>query len=78
VGGRLRVRQPGQREDRFQRQPKTWPNGEWPAQDASGKPIIRSNQDSYCVYNDSNNARGVLGIQVNQIGYAFSQKKVRT
>ncbi|MCX6142299.1 MAG: hypothetical protein NTZ35_03675, partial [Ignavibacteriales bacterium] len=45
--------------------------------DASGKPIVVSNQDSYCVYSDSNNNRKVLGIQVNQTGYAFSQKSVR-
>jgi hypothetical protein len=61
----------------FSDNPKTWPGGSWLAKDASGKPVIVSNQDSYCVYNDSGNTKGTLGIQVNQIGYAFSQKQVR-
>ena len=61
----------------FSDKPVTWPASGWPVKDASGKPVIVSNQDSYCVYSDSNNTRKVLGIQVNQIGYAFSQKSIR-
>jgi hypothetical protein len=61
----------------FSDKPITWPRSGWPVKDASGKPIFVSNQDSYCVYSDSNNNRKVLGIQVNQTGYAFSQKSVR-
>ena len=61
----------------FSDRPITWPASGWPVKDASGKPVIVSNQDSYCVYSDSNNTRKVLGIQVNQIGYAFSQKSIR-
>jgi len=61
----------------FSDNPQTWPNGSWLAKDAAGKPLIVSNQDSYCSYNDSTNTKGILGIQVDQIGYAFSQKQVR-
>lgn len=61
----------------FSDDPTTWPNGSWLAKDAAGKPLIVSNQDSYCAYNDSTNTKGILGIQVDQIGYAFSQKQVR-
>jgi hypothetical protein len=61
----------------FSDKPYTWPRSGWPVKDASGKPIFVSNQDSYCVFSDSNNNRKVLGIQVNQTGYAFSQKSVR-
>ena len=39
--------------------------------------MIVSDQDSYCVYNDSTNSRGILGIQVNQTGYAFGAKSIR-
>jgi hypothetical protein len=61
----------------FSDKPITWPRTGWPVKDASGKPIFVSNQDSYCAYSDSNNNRRVLGIQVNQTGYAFTQKSVR-
>ena len=61
----------------FSDNPITWPRTGWPVKDASGKPIFVSNQDSYCVYADSNNSRKVLGIQINQTGYAFTQKSVR-
>jgi hypothetical protein len=42
--------------------PLTWPvnvNGDpyWPVQDSLGNPVIRSQQDSYCVYSDSTNWR---------------------
>jgi len=61
----------------FSDRPNTWPRTGWPVKDASGKPIFVSNQDSYCVFSDSNNSKKVLGIQINQTGYAFSQKSVR-
>lgn len=49
----------------------TWPASGWPVKDALGKPIIKSDQDSYCVYNDSANTNQIMGIQVNQTGYAY-------
>lgn len=61
----------------FSDKPLTWPKTGWPVKDAAGKPVFVSNQDSYCVYCDSNNSKGKLGIQINQIGYAFSDKSVR-
>ena len=61
----------------FSDKPYTWPKTGWPVKDASGKPVFVSNQDSYCVYNDSNNAKGKLGIQIIQTGYAFSEKAIR-
>ncbi|MCX6150553.1 MAG: hypothetical protein NTX22_08535 [Ignavibacteriales bacterium] len=51
--------------------PKTWPPSGWPIKDKDGKPIIKSDQDSYCVYSDSNNSRKVLGIVVAQTGYTY-------
>lgn len=52
--------------------PKTWhPINGWPVKDANGNPIIKSDQDSYCVYSDSNNSVSVLGIQISQTGYAY-------
>jgi hypothetical protein len=39
--------------------------------DVNGDNIILSDQDSYCVFNDSNNTVSILGIQVAQTGYAF-------
>jgi hypothetical protein len=57
--------------------PQTWPSTGWPVKAADGTPIVVSGQDSYCVYNDSTNSRRVLGIQVNQTGYAFGGKAVR-
>ncbi len=55
----------------FSDQPATWPASSWHLQDDDGNPIIRSSQDSYCVYNDANNTVEVLGIQVAQTGYAW-------
>jgi hypothetical protein len=50
----------------------TWdPVRGWPVKDASGKPVVKSDQDSYCVFNDSANTKQILGIQVNQTGYAY-------
>ena len=61
----------------FSDKPYTWPATGWPVKDAEGNPIFVSDQDSYCVYNDSNNTRPMLGLQVNQTGYAFSLKLVQ-
>jgi hypothetical protein len=57
--------------------PFTWPWTGWPVKDINGNPVFVSNQDTYCVYSDSANKMGILGIQVNQTGYAFSAKSVR-
>ena len=61
----------------FSDKPNTWPSTGWPVKDASGKPVFVSNQDSYCVYSDTNNSRRMLGLQINQTGYAFSAKSIR-
>ena len=55
----------------------TWPSTGWPVKDAEGNPIFLSDEDTYCVYSDSNNTVEMLGIQVNQGGYAFSYKSAR-
>ncbi len=56
----------------FSDNPDTWnPQLGWPVKDVNGDPLIISDQDSYCVYSDSNNTRSVLGILVAQTGYAF-------
>lgn len=61
----------------FSDKPYTWPATGWPIKDPSGNPIFVSNQDSYCVYNDSANDKGILNLQINQRGYAFSPQTVR-
>jgi len=59
----------------FSDNPETWhPVKGWPVKDADGNPIIVSDQDSYCAYNDSNNTIRVLGIQVDQVGYTYGVK----
>ncbi|MDP3830991.1 MAG: hypothetical protein Q8Q47_06955, partial [Ignavibacteriaceae bacterium] len=56
----------------FSDNPSTWhPINGWPIKDADGNNVIISDQDSYCVYSDSNNSVSVLGLQVAQTGYAF-------
>jgi len=56
----------------FSDKPFTWnPVKGWPVKDTNGNNIILSDQDSYCVYSDSNNAVRVLGLQVAQTGYAY-------
>lgn len=59
----------------FSDDPSTWhtENG-WPVKDANGNPVFISDQDSYCVYDDANNSRTKLGIEVHQKGYAFGSK----
>jgi hypothetical protein len=61
----------------FSDKPYTWPAGGWHLKDSTGKPVFVSDQDSYCVYNDSMNTISILNIQMNQTGYAFSQKNIR-
>jgi hypothetical protein len=61
----------------FSDKPGTWPKSGWPVVDASGKPVFVSDQDSYCVYNDSTNTRGIMGLEMRQTGYAFSLKLVK-
>lgn len=56
----------------FSDNPISWnPTLGWPVKDAEGNNIILSDQDSYCVYNDSNNTISILGIQIAQTGYAY-------
>jgi len=55
----------------FSDNPATWPSTGWPIKDKDGNAIIKSDQDSYCVYSDSNNSRQVLGIQIAQTGYTY-------
>jgi len=55
--------------------PQTWhPVNGWPIKDANGNPVIKSDQDSFCAYSDSNNTKRILGIQVNQTGYTYGVK----
>lgn len=61
----------------FSDKPGTWPKTGWPVVDGGGKPVFVSDQDSYCVYNDSNNTKPVMGLEVRQTGYAFSLKLVK-
>ncbi|MFC1619560.1 hypothetical protein ACFL45_06400 [Candidatus Neomarinimicrobiota bacterium] len=58
----------------FSDDPITWPLYGWPVQDSAGNPIIISDQDSYCVFNDSNNTVQVLGVEVIQTGYVFASR----
>jgi hypothetical protein len=61
----------------FSDNPGAWPKAGWPVVDASGKPVFVSDQDSYCVYNDSTNTRGIMRLEMRQTGYAFSLKLVK-
>jgi hypothetical protein len=59
----------------FSDKPSTWhPVNGWPVKDENGNPIILSDQDSYCAYNDSNNTVSILNIQIDQTGYAYGVK----
>jgi hypothetical protein len=50
----------------------TWdPVRGWPVKDAQGNPVFKSDQDSYCVYSDSNNTRSKLGLVMIQTGYTY-------
>lgn len=59
----------------FSDNPRTWrPELGWPVKDAEGNPVIKSDQDSYCVYDDANNGVKKLGINVVQTGYTYGVK----
>ena len=56
----------------FSDDPDSWDsNLGWPVKDENGEDLILSDQDSYCVFNDSGNTIKVLGLQLAQTGYAF-------
>lgn len=56
----------------FSDNPQTWhPTKGWPVKDAQGNNVFLSDQDSYCVFSDSNNSKEMLGIQLIQTGYAY-------
>lgn len=56
----------------FSDDPESWhPQLGWPVKDKDGNNVFMSDQDSYCVFNDSGNTVKILGIQVAQIGYAY-------
>lgn len=62
----------------FSDDPNSWhPINGWPIKDANGNPLFISDQDSYCVYNDSNSTNGIIGLEVIQTGYAFGVKFVK-
>ena len=62
----------------FSDDPNSWnPQLGWPVKDADGNNIIISDQDSYCVFNDSNNTVSILGIQLAQTGYAFGTNFIK-
>ena len=61
----------------FSDNPATWPPSGWPVKDSAGKAIIKSDQDSYCVYDDANNQRGALGVRVIQTGYTYGLKSAQ-
>jgi|WetSurMetagenome_2_1015567.scaffolds.fasta_scaffold01309_2 hypothetical protein len=51
----------------------TWhPVNGWPVKDSSGNSIFISDQDSYCVYSDSNNPVSQLDLFIHQTGYVFA------
>ncbi len=55
--------------------PTTWhPVNGWPVKDENGNPILKSDQDSYCVFSDSNNSKWIMGLEVHQIGYTYGVK----
>ena len=56
----------------FSDNPQTWPRDiGWPVKDSNGEALILSDQDSYCVFADSNNSRGILGLHLAQTGYTY-------
>ncbi len=56
----------------FSDNPSSWNSTlGWPIKDASGNPVVKSDQDSYCVYNDDNNTVKPLGIVIAQTGYTY-------
>lgn len=61
----------------FSDNPATWPASGWPVKDALGNAVIKSDQDSYCVYEDANNQWGALGVRVIQTGYTYGLKSAQ-
>lgn len=61
----------------FSNRPESWPATGWPVKDAEGNNIFRSDQDSHCVYSDSNNTKGMLGLVVAQTTYTYGVKFAR-
>lgn len=61
----------------FSDNPATWPASGWPVKDALGNAVIKSDQDSYCVYDDANNQWGPLGVRVIQTGYTYGLKSAQ-
>ena len=62
----------------FSDNPTTWhPINGWSVKDNAGNPIIVSNQDSYCVYSDSNNSISLQNLFVHQTGYVFSSDSAK-
>lgn len=56
----------------FSDDPNSWSQTKgWPVKDQEGNPLILSDQDSYCVFNDSGNTVNILGVQMIQTGYAY-------
>uniref|UniRef100_A0A7V3ZXL4 T9SS type A sorting domain-containing protein n=1 Tax=candidate division WOR-3 bacterium TaxID=2052148 RepID=A0A7V3ZXL4_UNCW3 len=49
----------------------TWPSSGWPKKDSLGNPIIKTPEDSYCAFSDSNNLITPLNLIVYQTGHAF-------
>ncbi|MGB9824288.1 MAG: hypothetical protein ACPLN0_05205 [Candidatus Hydrothermia bacterium] len=49
----------------------TWPSYGWPKKDSLGNPIIKSPEDSYCAFSDSNNLISLLNLVLYQTGHAF-------
>lgn len=59
----------------FSDAPATWhPVNSWPFKDADGNPVFKSDQDSYCKYDDAKNTVEVLGISMSQTGYTYGVK----
>lgn len=59
----------------FSDAPATWhPVNGWPYKDADGNPVFKSDQDSYCKFDDAKNTVEVLGISVAQTGYTYGVK----
>jgi hypothetical protein len=59
----------------FSDNPLSWePSLGWPVKDSDGNPVVKSDQDSYCIYDDHNNTIAPLGVEVIQTGYAYGVK----
>jgi len=62
----------------FSNNARTWhPGVGWPVKGKDGNPVIKSDQDSYCVYDDANNGVKKLGVRIIQTGYTYGVKFAR-